>query len=87
MAEKSKRFLNNMLDSARFAGTLVDDLLTFSQMCRAALRPAPVDLGQILRVIVQECENDTPTHHIEWVTGDAAFLQLAVRNLNWRCAT
>jgi two-component system, chemotaxis family, sensor kinase Cph1 len=88
MAEKSKRFLNNMLDSARFAGTLVDDLLTFSQMGRAALRPAPVDLGQMVRVIVQECESDAPTRHIEWtigelprVTGDAAFLQLAMRNL------
>jgi two-component system, chemotaxis family, sensor kinase Cph1 len=88
MAEKSRRFLNNMLDSARFAGTLVDDLLTFSQMGRAALRPAPVDLGQLVRVIVQECESDTPARHIEWdigelprVVGDAAFLQLAVRNL------
>ncbi|KMZ11336.1 Phytochrome, two-component sensor histidine kinase [Candidatus Burkholderia humilis] len=56
MSKKSRRFLNNMLDSARFAGTLVDDLLTFSQMGRAALRPAPVDLGQIVRALVQEFE-------------------------------
>lgn len=88
MSEKSRRFLNNMLESARFAGTLVDDLLTFSQMGRAALRPAPVDLGQLVRAIVQEFEADTPERHIEWairdlprVTGDAAFLQLALRNL------
>ncbi|MDR5878162.1 ATP-binding protein [Caballeronia sp. LZ032] len=88
MSEKSRRFLNNMLDSARFAGTLVDDLLTFSQMGRAALRPAPVDLGMLVRSVVQEFEQEASGRDIEWVigdlprvTGDAAFLQLAVRNL------
>ncbi|MDR5771599.1 MULTISPECIES: ATP-binding protein [unclassified Caballeronia] len=88
MSEKSRRFLNNMLDSARFAGTLVDDLLTFSQMGRAALRPAPVDLNQLVGVIVREFEMDASERRIEWVigdlpriTGDAAFLQLALRNL------
>ncbi|SAL00327.1 ATP-binding protein [Caballeronia ptereochthonis] len=88
MSEKSRRFLNNMLESARFAGTLVDDLLTFSQMGRAALRPAPVDLGQLVRSVVQEFEAEGAGRRIEWeigdlprVTGDAAFLQLALRNL------
>jgi two-component system, chemotaxis family, sensor kinase Cph1 len=88
MSEKSRRFLNNMLESARFAGTLVDDLLTFSQMGRAALRPAPVDLGQLVRSVVQEYEAEVAGRRIEWVigdlprvTGDAAFLQLALRNL------
>lgn len=88
MSDKSRRFLNNMLDLARFAGMLVDDLLTFSQMGRAALRPAPVDLGQIVQLIVQEFEQDTASRRIEWVIGalprvmgDAAFLQLALRNL------
>jgi light-regulated signal transduction histidine kinase (bacteriophytochrome) len=45
MSDKSRRFLNNMLDSARFAGTLVDDLLTFSasscaEWCRSSRRKA-----------------------------------------------
>ncbi|SAL03834.1 two-component sensor kinase [Caballeronia calidae] len=88
MSEKSRRFLNNMLDSARFAGTLVDDLLTFSQMGRAALRPASVDLNLLVRGVVQEFEVEGAGRRIEWVigelphiTGDAAFLQLALRNL------
>ncbi|WP_250522972.1 MULTISPECIES: ATP-binding protein [unclassified Caballeronia] len=88
MSDKSRRFLNNMLESARFAGTLVDDLLTFSQMGRAALRPAPVDLGLLVKSVVQEVEVEGSGRSIEWVigdlprvTGDAAFLQLAVRNL------
>jgi len=88
MSESSRRFLNNMLESARFAGTLVDDLLTFSQMGRAALRPGTVDLNQLVSSVVQEFGPETAERRVEWVIGalptvtaDAAFLQLALRNL------
>jgi light-regulated signal transduction histidine kinase (bacteriophytochrome) len=88
MSDRSLRFLNNMLQSARFAGTLVDDLLTFSQMGRAALRPAAVDLNQLVSSVVGEFAPDTAGRNVEWVIGelpsvtaDATFLQLAMRNL------
>jgi light-regulated signal transduction histidine kinase (bacteriophytochrome) len=77
-----------MLDSARFAGVLVDDLLTFSQMGRAALRPVAVDLNQLVRSVAQEFGAETANRTVEWiipelpkVTGDPAFLQIALRNL------
>jgi two-component system, chemotaxis family, sensor kinase Cph1 len=88
LSERSKRFLTNMLDSARFAGVLVDDLLTFSQMGRAALRPVLVDLNQLVRSVAQEFGAETVNRKVEWiipelpkVTGDPAFLQIALRNL------
>ncbi|CAN7260629.1 ATP-binding protein [Caballeronia sp. LjRoot29] len=88
LSERSKRFLNNMLESARFAGVLVDDLLTFSQMGRAALRPVSVDLNQLVRSVAQEFAAETANRKVEWiipemptVTGDPAFLQIALRNL------
>jgi two-component system, chemotaxis family, sensor kinase Cph1 len=88
LSERSKRFLTNMLDSARLAGVLVDDLLTFSQMGRAALRPVQVDLNQLVRSVVQEFSTETANRKVEWiipdlphVTGDPAFLQIALRNL------
>jgi light-regulated signal transduction histidine kinase (bacteriophytochrome) len=88
LSERGLRFLKNILDSARFAGTLVDDLLTFSLMGRAALRPARVAMRALVDAIVREQAADAPGRHIDWrigalpdVTGDAAFLQLAVRNL------
>lgn len=88
LSERSKRFLNNMLESARFAGVLVDDLLTFSQMGRAALRPVTVDLNQLVRSVAQEFAGETANRKVEWVipelptvTGDPAFLQIALRNL------
>ncbi|CAN7373842.1 ATP-binding protein [Caballeronia sp. LjRoot34] len=88
LSERSKRFLNNMLESARFAGVLVDDLLTFSQMGRAALRPVSVDLNPLVRSVAQEFGEETANRKVEWiipelptVTGDPAFLQIALRNL------
>ena len=88
MSDRSQRFLNNMLQSARFAGTLVDDLLTFSQMGRAALRPGAVDLNQLVSSVVGEFGPETAGRDVEWVIGalpsvmaDATFLQLALRNL------
>ncbi|SAL74746.1 sensory box histidine kinase [Caballeronia terrestris] len=88
MSDRSLRFLNNMLQSARFAGTLVDDLLMFSQMGRAALRPGTVDMNQLLKSVVGEFAPDTAGRDVEWVIGDlpsvtadATFLQLALRNL------
>jgi chemotaxis family two-component system sensor kinase Cph1 len=88
LSERGQRFLNNILDSARFAGTLVDDLLTFSQMGRAALRPTPVDLNEMVQAVVDEFGSETAGRKVEWVipklpkvTGDPAFLQIALRNL------
>jgi light-regulated signal transduction histidine kinase (bacteriophytochrome) len=88
LSERSKRFLTNMLESARLAGVLVDDLLTFSQMGRAALRPVQVDLNQLVRSVMQEFSPETANRKVEWiipdlphVTGDPAFLQIALRNL------
>ncbi|WP_438392988.1 ATP-binding protein [Caballeronia sp. DA-9] len=88
LSERSRRFLTNMLDSARLAGVLVDDLLTFSQMGRAALRPVQVDLNQLVQSVMQEFGAETANRKVEWiipelpsVTGDPAFLQIALRNL------
>jgi two-component system, chemotaxis family, sensor kinase Cph1 len=88
LSERGQRFLDNILDSARVAGTLVDDLLTFSQMGRAALRPTPVDLSELVRSVVREFGPETSGRKVEWiihdlpkVVGDPAFLQIALRNL------
>jgi len=88
LSERGNRFLKNIVDSARFAGTLVDDLLTFSQLGRAALRPAQVDMRELVDTAIHDQRADTQGRDIVWkvgelpmVAGDAAFLQLAVHNL------
>jgi chemotaxis family two-component system sensor kinase Cph1 len=86
--EKRQRFLLNIKDSARLAGKLVDDLLSFSQMGRAALRPASVALGDLVRVCIDKLALETEGRNIAWHIGalptlqaDPNFLQLALYNL------
>lgn len=88
VSARGRHFLQTISESSRFAGKLVDDLLTFSQMGRGALRLADVDLTQLVRSIVRDLTADQGRRRIEWnvaslpvVRADPAFLQLAVRNL------
>ena len=86
--EKRQRFLKNIKDSARLAGKLVDDLLSFSQMGRAALRPVAINMGAMVRSCVDKLSIETRGRQIEWDIGqlpslraDPTFLQLALYNL------
>jgi two-component system, chemotaxis family, sensor kinase Cph1 len=86
--EKRQRFLKNIKDSARLAGKLVDDLLSFSQMGRAALRPSTFALGDLVRSCLDKLAIDTRGRDIVWNIGtlpamraDPNFLQLALFNL------
>lgn len=88
LSERGQRFLANIGDSARFAGTLVDNLLSFSQMGRAALHHSDVNLGALIEVIREEMRPDYQARALEWrigalpvVVADAAFIHLALRNL------
>ena len=86
--DKRQRFLKNIKDSARLAGKLVDDLLSFSQMGRAALRPTSIRMEDMVRSCMEKLAIDTRGRDIEWivsplptVTADPNFLQLALYNL------
>ncbi|NHZ35137.1 ATP-binding protein [Massilia rubra] len=86
--EKRQRFLRNIKDSARLAGKLVDDLLSFSQMGRAALRPTLVQMGELVRSCIDKLALDIGQRRIDWDIGalpamraDPTFLQLALFNL------
>lgn len=88
VSARGRHFLQTISESSRFAGKLVDDLLTFSQMGRGALRLADVDLTQLMRGVARDVSADEQGRHIEWhiatlpvVRADPAFLQLAARNL------
>ncbi len=83
-----RRFLENIGSSARFAGSLVDNLLSFSQMGRAAIRYSDVNLTALVEAIREEMAPDYAERQVEWhigplpvVIADAAFVHLALRNL------
>jgi light-regulated signal transduction histidine kinase (bacteriophytochrome) len=82
------RFLNNIKDSAQLAGKLVDDLLSFSQMGRAALRPVRIEMDELVRGCIERMGPDLAGRAIEWqieplpaIVADPSFLHLAVYNL------
>lgn len=88
LSERGLRFLDNIAEAASFAGTLVDNLLSFSQMGRSALRLSDVDLGALVASIRAETAPDCAGREIEWrqqpmpiVVADAAFIHMALRNL------
>lgn len=92
LTERGRRFLTNITESARYAGTLVDNLLAFSQMGRAAMRPSTVDLNQLMPELVrsatQEYRAEMDRRSVEWQVGtlpivqaDVSFLRLALGNL------
>ncbi|MEN0108488.1 MAG: ATP-binding protein, partial [Pseudomonas sp.] len=88
LSERGKRFLVNISEAAHFAGLLVDNLLSFSQMGRAALHLSDVDLGALVSSIREEMRPDYEQRHVEWriqplpvVVADAAFIHMVLRNL------
>jgi light-regulated signal transduction histidine kinase (bacteriophytochrome) len=87
-AQQRQRFLKNIKDAARLAGKLVDDLLSFSQMGRASLRPTTVDMNDLVAACLDKLVLETRGRNIEWDIGplpttwaDPTFLHLAVFNL------
>lgn len=87
-AQKRQRFLRNIKESARLAGKLVDDLLSFSQMGRAALRPTTVDMRDIVQACIDKMVLELKGRDVSFEIGelppvwaDPTFLHLAMFNL------
>ena len=88
MTERGQRFLETIENAAKFAGTLVDNLLSFSQMGRSAMHVTHVNLTALIESIRSELKPDFEGREIQWsyanlpmVVADPAFLHLAMRNL------
>src|SRR5262249_53580036 len=52
----AQRYLQIVADSARHAGTLVDELLAFSRMGRTELRQAHVDMNRLVEQVRRDLE-------------------------------
>ncbi|WP_293780682.1 ATP-binding protein [uncultured Oxalicibacterium sp.] len=88
LSEKGVGFLGKIKSSAHFAGKLVDDLLSFSQMGRSALNISSVNMNELIEASMERLSNETAGRKIAWnisalpvVQGDPTFLSLAVYNL------
>ncbi|WP_155403797.1 ATP-binding protein [Variovorax paradoxus] len=89
LSERAHRYLGHVKDAAAFAGQMVDGLLDFSRMGRAALKQRMVDTESLVQGLVRELGRLEPGRRIEWdidaglpvLYADPLLLQVAVRNL------
>ncbi len=86
--EKSRRFMQTILESAKRMGNLIDDLLAFSRIGRAETKNTLVSLDQLVKEAVAEIGQDTGGRDIVWKIhplpvcyGDRSMLKLVIGNL------
>jgi K+-sensing histidine kinase KdpD len=86
--EKSRRFMQTILESSKRMGNLIDDLLAFSRIGRAETKKTLVSLDQLVKEVVAEIGQDTRGRDIVWkihplpvCCGDRSMLRLVIFNL------
>jgi K+-sensing histidine kinase KdpD len=61
--DKSQRYVQTILESGKRMGNLIDDLLAFSRIGRAESRATTVNLQQLVKEVVSEIGQQTPSPH------------------------
>jgi PAS domain S-box-containing protein len=85
----SARYLSTIGSSARHMSQLIDGLLAFSRLGRAAVNIAPVDIALLAGTVVAQLSHDTEGRIVDWVIasdlpvvqGDALLLREVWANL------
>ncbi|MGF3022234.1 ATP-binding protein [Methylobacterium aquaticum] len=88
-SERGRRYIDTIIEAAFSAGTLVDNLLTFSQMGRNALNRIPCDMNQLVEDVRRTMIRDIPLERtIRWQVGplgraqaDPVMMRLVIENL------
>ncbi len=83
-----RHYMDSISKSAKKMGIMIDDLLSFSRMGRQPLSLREVDLGALVRIVIEELKPDFTGRDISWhigelpkVNGDYAMLQAVLMNL------
>lgn len=89
MSERGRRYLATVIESAKYAGKLVDNLLHFSQMGRTGLTPGRLDMNQLVSEVLTSVKHEiSPDRSVEWnladlppAWADGGMMRLAWQNL------
>lgn len=84
----SLRYLKIIIDAARKAGCLIDDLLSFSRMGRTEMQHSVVNMAHLIEEVRSDLDLEAQGRAITWimgdmpqVEGDASMLKLVLHNL------
>ncbi|WP_342108088.1 ATP-binding protein [Methylobacterium sp. SI9] len=89
LSDKGRHYVDTIIEAAFSAGTLVDNLLTFSQMGRHALNKVSGDLNALVEEVRRKVSRDiAPDRTVRWEIGplgrvhaDPVMLRLVIENL------
>jgi light-regulated signal transduction histidine kinase (bacteriophytochrome) len=88
LSDEGRRYVDTIIESAQYAGTLVDNLLAFARMGRAAIQPVSIDMNAMTREVVRVAMTEASDRKITWkvgdlppAEGDLMMMRLAVANL------
>jgi len=85
---RARNYIDRIVAAARLGGKLVDNLLAFAQMGRAALHPQQVDVRAAVVLLVKSGLVGKGAERVDWqirdmvpVEADLAFVQIVLSNL------
>ncbi len=88
LSDRGQHYLDRIATAARFGGKLVDDLLSFAQVGRAAIKTQRFELRPVVDSIIANELDSGEANRVEWridplpcLDADRVFVQVAVRNL------
>jgi light-regulated signal transduction histidine kinase (bacteriophytochrome) len=86
--EPGLHYLRTIVESADYAGTLIENLLSFSRMGRAEIRLTSVDMDHLVHETIGDMRLEMKGRDISWkvgelpeVRGDPSMLRLVLQNL------
>lgn len=86
--ETSRHYLDEIINSVKLMGMLIDDLLSFSRTSRQPMNFKRVDLKKISQTVIESLSPDIAKRKIEWnigdfptVNGDSSLMQIVMTNL------
>ncbi len=65
-SDEARQYINLLVEAANRMSILIDDLLRFSRMSRASVRPAEFDMADLVAEVIHEMAGDLRGRNIQW---------------------